>query len=129
MAVDQSYAAARMSLEIDEIAAGLRQAQLRLEQLEEVQQPMWVTPRLIRDTIADVSGPLEHAALDTRVAWVRDLFERIDADSREGPPPDLPSLPPRGAIPRVPAGPRSASSWRVRPAAPRHRSSLPRLQA
>ncbi len=26
---------------------------------------------------------LEHAPLDTRVDWVRDLFERIDADSRE----------------------------------------------
>ena len=26
---------------------------------------------------------MEPALLDTRVAWVRDLFERIDVDSRE----------------------------------------------
>ncbi len=26
---------------------------------------------------------MEHAGLNTRVAWVRDLFERIDVDSRE----------------------------------------------
>jgi hypothetical protein len=30
-----------------------------------------------------VNGILEHAALDTRVAWVRDLFERVDVDSRD----------------------------------------------
>jgi hypothetical protein len=34
-------------------------------------------------SIAEMSGLLEHAALDTRVAWVRDLFGRIDVDSRE----------------------------------------------
>jgi hypothetical protein len=28
-------------------------------------------------------GLLEHAGLDTGVAWVCDLFERIDVDSRE----------------------------------------------
>jgi hypothetical protein len=31
----------------------------------------------------EMSGLLEHAALDTRVAWVHDLFEQIDVDSRE----------------------------------------------
>lgn len=31
-----------------------------------------------------MDGILEHAALDTRVAWVRDLFDRIDVDSRAG---------------------------------------------
>ncbi len=30
-----------------------------------------------------MNGILDHAPLDTRVAWVRDLFERIDVDSRE----------------------------------------------
>ena len=29
-----------------------------------------------------VERPLAHAVLDTRVAWVRDLIERIDGDSR-----------------------------------------------
>jgi hypothetical protein len=27
-----------------------------------------------------MSGLLDHAPLETRVAWVRDLFERIDVD-------------------------------------------------
>ena len=65
------------------MAAELRQAQLRLEQAQEIQQPMRITPKLIGDTIEEVSGLLDHAALDTRVAWVHDLFERIDVDSRE----------------------------------------------
>lgn len=56
------------------MAAELREAQVRLEQLEEIQQPMRITPKLIRDTIDEMSGLLEHAALDTRVAWVRDLL-------------------------------------------------------
>jgi hypothetical protein len=29
-----------------------------------------------------MDGILDHAPLATRVAWVRDLFERIDVDSR-----------------------------------------------
>jgi hypothetical protein len=29
------------------------------------------------------NGILDHAPLATRVAWVRDLFERIDVDSRD----------------------------------------------
>jgi hypothetical protein len=31
--------------------------------------------------IEDMNGILDHAPLATRVAWVRDLFERIDVDS------------------------------------------------
>ena len=31
-----------------------------------------------------MNGILEHAPLETRVAWVRDLFTQIDVDSREG---------------------------------------------
>ena len=34
-------------------------------------------------TIDDMNGILDHAPLATRVAWVRDLFERIDVDRRE----------------------------------------------
>ena len=30
-----------------------------------------------------MNGILDHAPLATRVAWVRDLFERIDVDSRD----------------------------------------------
>jgi hypothetical protein len=31
-----------------------------------------------------MTGILEHGPLDTRVAWVRDLFAQIGVDSREG---------------------------------------------
>lgn len=44
---------------------------------------MRITPKPIRETIDEMSGLIQHAGLDTRVAWVRDLFERIDVDSRE----------------------------------------------
>ena len=44
---------------------------------------MRLTPRLIRDAIEAMCGRLERAALGTRVAWVRDLFDRIDVHSRE----------------------------------------------
>ncbi len=30
-----------------------------------------------------MTGLLDHAPLETRVAWVRDLFERIDVDGVE----------------------------------------------
>ncbi len=76
-------AAERISLEIETVAAELRQARLRLDQVDKVLQPMRITPKLVRDTIDDMTGLLEHAALDTRVAWVRDLFERIDVDGSE----------------------------------------------
>ena len=38
---------------------------------------------LVRQTIDDMNGILDHAPLATRVAWVRDLFEQIDVDSRD----------------------------------------------
>lgn len=76
-------AAERIQLEIETVADELSQAQARLERIEEIQQPMRITPKLIRDTIDEMSGLIEHAGLDTRVAWVRELFERIDVDSRE----------------------------------------------
>jgi hypothetical protein len=39
-------------------------------------------PKLVRQAIDEMTGVLEHAPLDTRVAGVRDLFERIGVDSR-----------------------------------------------
>ena len=33
-----------------------------------------------------MTGVLDHAPLDARVAWVRDLFAQTDAASREGNP-------------------------------------------
>ncbi|MFZ0492868.1 MAG: hypothetical protein WAM81_06670 [Acidimicrobiia bacterium] len=51
------------------------EATARLDRAEEVGQSVLVTPKLVSDTIDEMSGLLERAALDTRVAWVRDLFE------------------------------------------------------
>ncbi len=56
---------------------------MHLDRVEEIQQALRITPKLIRESIDQMSGLLEHAGLDTRVARVRDLFERIDVDSRE----------------------------------------------
>jgi hypothetical protein len=39
--------------------------------------------KLIQELIDQMSGLLDHAPLETRVAWVRDLFERIDVDGVE----------------------------------------------
>jgi hypothetical protein len=38
---------------------------------------------MVNDTIAQFDGSLERAPLDIRIATVRDLFERVDVDSRE----------------------------------------------
>jgi site-specific DNA recombinase len=76
-------AADRIQLEIDAVADEIAEAKARLDRLGEVQQPLRITPKLVRDTIDEMSGLLEHAGIDTRVAWVRDLFERVDVDSRE----------------------------------------------
>ena len=54
-----------------------------LAELDQAERPLRITPKLVRQTIDEMTGILEHAPLDTRVAWVRDLFERIDVDSRE----------------------------------------------
>jgi hypothetical protein len=37
----------------------------------------------VGETIEQFNGIVERAPLDARVAWVQDLFERVDVDSRE----------------------------------------------
>ena len=49
----------------------------------QAERPPRITTKLVRQTIDDMNGILDHAPLATRVAWVRDLFERIDVDSRD----------------------------------------------
>ena len=76
-------AAERITLEIEAVAVELREATTSLSITEVTERPLRVTPKLVLQTIDEMTGILEHAPLDTRVAWVRDLFERIDVDSRE----------------------------------------------
>ncbi len=76
-------AAERIALEIDEVAAELRQAAAKLEELERVQEPMPTTRKSVQQTMDEMTGLIENAALDTRVAWVRDLLDRGTVDGRE----------------------------------------------
>lgn len=39
--------------------------------------------RFIQQTMDEMTGLLDNAALDTRVAWVRDLLDRVSVDGRE----------------------------------------------
>jgi len=46
-------------------------------------RPYRITRKLVQELIDQMTGLVEHAPLETRVAWVRDLFERIDVDRAE----------------------------------------------
>jgi hypothetical protein len=50
-------AAERIALEVDEVAAELRQASTQLEGLQRVQEPMPATKKFVRQTMAARSGP------------------------------------------------------------------------
>jgi hypothetical protein len=54
-----------------------------LNDLQLAERPLRITKKMVDETVAQFEGILERAPLDTRVATVRDLFERIDVDSRE----------------------------------------------
>ena len=75
-------AAERITLEIETLGAELAAAQARLNDLQLTGRPIRITKKLVDDTIAQFEGILERAPLETRVATVRDLFERVDVDSR-----------------------------------------------
>jgi hypothetical protein len=75
-------AAERIALEIDEVAADLRQATAQMEELERVQEPMPTTKKFVQQTMDEMTGLIENAALDTRVAWVHDLLDRVTVDGR-----------------------------------------------
>jgi len=76
-------ASERINVEIEAVAAELEAAHARIAELDQAERPLRITTKLVRQTIDDMNGILDHAPLATRVAWVRDLFERIDVDSRD----------------------------------------------
>jgi hypothetical protein len=51
--------------------------------LAKARRTLTQTVRTVNKTIGEFNGILEGAPLDTKVGWVRDLFERVDVDSRE----------------------------------------------
>ena len=76
-------ASERINVEIEAVAAELEAAQAKIAELDQAERPLRITTKLVRPTIDDMNGILDHAPLATRVEWVRDLFERIDVDSRD----------------------------------------------
>ena len=65
------------------MAPTLDRAQARNAEIDQAERPLGITTKLVLQTIDDINGILDHAPLATRAAWVRDLFERIDVDSRD----------------------------------------------
>jgi hypothetical protein len=76
-------AAERISVELDAVASELAEAKRRAEALDREARPYRITAKLIQELIDQMTGLLDHAPLETRVAWVRDLFERIDVNGIE----------------------------------------------
>lgn len=73
-------AAERISLELDAVASELAEAKRCTEALDREYRPYRITSKLIEELIDQMTGLVDHAPFETRVAWVRDLFERIDVD-------------------------------------------------
>jgi hypothetical protein len=44
---------------------------------------MSTSKRFIQQTMDEMNGLIDNAALDTRVAWVRDHMDRVTVDGRE----------------------------------------------
>jgi hypothetical protein len=76
-------AAERIALEIDEVAAEMHQAVAKRDDLEQVRKPLSTSKRFVQQTMDEMTGLIDNAALDTRVAWVRDLMDRVTVDGRE----------------------------------------------
>jgi site-specific DNA recombinase len=76
-------AAERIALEIDKVAAEMRQAVLKRDELEQVRKPLSTSQKFVQQTMDEMTGLIENSALDTRVAWVRDLLDRVTVDGRE----------------------------------------------
>jgi hypothetical protein len=48
-----------------------------------VRAPMSTSKKVIQQTMDEMTGLIENSALDTLVAWVRDLLDRVTVDGRE----------------------------------------------
>lgn len=77
-------AAERISFEIESVANELREAEPQVDELR-LDEPPRITPKLVSQAIDEMNGIRARAPLETRVAWVRDLFERVDVDTKGSP--------------------------------------------
>jgi hypothetical protein len=73
-------------IEIETVSAELVAATARLNDLQLAERPLRITKKIVDETVAQFEGILERAPLDTRVATVRDLFERVDVDNESSRP-------------------------------------------
>jgi hypothetical protein len=76
-------AAERIAFEIDQVAADIRQAAAKRDGLEQMRTLMSTSKQFIQQTIDEMNGLIDNAALDTRAAWVRDLMDRVTVDGCE----------------------------------------------
>jgi hypothetical protein len=76
-------AAERISVELDSVAGELRDAARRADTFDVKVRPYRITKRLVQELFDQMSGLIEHASVETRVAWVRDLFEQLEVDGAE----------------------------------------------
>ena len=65
------------------IAVELGEAERGAGASERESRPFRITTKLIQELIDQTTGLLDHAPLETRVTWVRDLFKHIDVDGVE----------------------------------------------
>jgi hypothetical protein len=70
-------------VEIEAVAQELEDACGRLEELGRDYSQAEHHARAHRGDMDEMIGILEHSALETREAWIRDLFERIEVDAQE----------------------------------------------
>ena len=64
-------AADRIPVELDAVAVELGEAKRRAEGIERESRPHRITTKLVRELIGQMTALLDHAPLETRVAWVR----------------------------------------------------------
>jgi hypothetical protein len=62
-------AAERIAFDIDQVAAEMRLAVAKLDDLEQVRKPLSTSKRFVQQTMDEITGLIENSALDTRVAW------------------------------------------------------------
>jgi hypothetical protein len=62
------------------------QAAAKRDELEQLRTPMSTSKGFIQQTIDEMNGLIDNAALDTRVAWVRDIMDRVTVEAARSMP-------------------------------------------
>ncbi len=70
-------------MEFPRFTGELRDAARRVDAFDVEIRPYRITKRLVQELLDQMTGLVEHAPLETRVAWVSDLFELVQVDGVE----------------------------------------------